>query len=136
MGSGHGLGRSLHRFLFVLWTGSCTLKLTSLLLSALPPDPLRLFPSFPDYFSFRTNLTFPSQQSQITYYSVYQTCATSTLFGDRVFAAANGMCAAVWFVEAFLIMALVTACFGYVLHIMSDKRALVSLNLLLQNDKT
>ncbi|TFJ83627.1 hypothetical protein NSK_004731 [Nannochloropsis salina CCMP1776] len=77
------------------------------------------------YFSFRTNLTFPSQQSQITYYSVYQTCATSTLFGDRVFAAANGMCAAVWFVEAFLIMALVTACFGYVLHIMSDKRALL-----------
>ena len=86
------------------------------------------FPPSLDYFSFRTSIFLGSEQSATTFYSLYQSCSTTTLYSDSVQAAAREMCAAVYFAEIFMVLAFISQCFASFLYLVTDSATLVSEN--------
>ena len=77
-----------------------------------------------DYFSFRTSI-FNSEESATTFYSLYESCSTTTVYSDSIQAAARGMCAAVYFAEIFMVLAFISQCFAFFLYLVTDSTTLV-----------
>jgi len=78
-----------------------------------------------DYFSFRTSIFFNSEESATTFYSLYESCSTTTFYSDSIQAAAKGMCAAVYFAEIFMVLAFISQCFAFFLYLVTDSATLV-----------
>lgn len=89
---------------------------------------LLLSPFSLDYFSFRTSIFFNSEESATTFYSLYESCSTTTVYSNSVQAAAKGMCAAVYFAEILMVLALISQCFAFFLYLVTDSATLVGEN--------